>query len=395
MDKEFLRTAPKKLALDNVDREKGILHNVEIIRVGEAKGHGHSVDSEFIHSTVVLGNKSKEIKARFGHPNMSDEALGKQVGIFKNFRVDGDRAIADLHLSASSKVSPNGNYYDYILQHAEENPTHFGNSIVFSPGRRYKRDKKGKKTIPSDHAKYEDYQKIKGPEYLEIKELHGSDLVDEPAATKNLFSAQLNQEIIAVQFTKFLDENPEAFPNVKKYFGDVPQLQPFIEKYSTYKSKIEDMSVMDMLAKISNKLDQKVGFKATDPEKPEIEPTPENEDGGEDSEEQNDSALAAENADLKKQLAALQTAKAKDDKAIEGKLSVLMGRVEELQGSPKFSHTKVAGDEQGAATLATEAASSGSVSGLAGNNAFLNQPKEYFSSLTEWDKQAQIAAKTE
>ena len=40
----------------SVDHEKGIIYGAKIIQVGEAKGHGMFVDSEFIDKVEELGN---------------------------------------------------------------------------------------------------------------------------------------------------------------------------------------------------------------------------------------------------------------------------------------------------------------------------------------------------
>jgi hypothetical protein len=65
-----------------IDADAKILRDVEIIRVGDARGHGETIDLQFVQDTVVLGNAAiKGVKCRFGHPNdCASEPLGTFLG---------------------------------------------------------------------------------------------------------------------------------------------------------------------------------------------------------------------------------------------------------------------------------------------------------------------------
>lgn len=245
-----------------VDRENGIIYGVQIIREGEAKGHGISLpnggeyeyhplmlDMFFLEKIVGFGSQHKNgTKSRYNHPNMSVGAFGTMIGRFYDYRIEGKAAYADLHLSEAAKTSPNGNLYEYVLDMAENESEHFGNSIHFSDdGNLYVKNKKGERRRVEFRMKGWDSIEIlveEGDDLVLWNEkdysfefynipvtLHASDLVDDPAATDGLFSAQLNSKAFAVQITNFLDANPEIWGFVEKH---PDKLQPFLEKYRAY-----------------------------------------------------------------------------------------------------------------------------------------------------------------
>jgi hypothetical protein len=247
-----------------VDRDAGVINGVQIVREGEARGHGVMLDADFISDVSSLGNEKQEgLKSRFNHPAMSSGALGTYLGKFRNFRVDGTATYADLHLDASAKSTPSGNLYEYILNLAESAPDAFGNSISFQDdGNLYVKNREtgekhaleydwgwdddedwssaeektnmarkvrvGEKLVDYDKAIYTE------DKYVIISFLHASDLVDDPAATDGLFSSQVNSHAFAVQASNFLDANPEIWDFVERH---PEKLQPFFEKYKAYSER--------------------------------------------------------------------------------------------------------------------------------------------------------------
>jgi hypothetical protein len=210
-----------------VDKEKGIIYGVKMVSEGEAKGHGVMLNKDFIKQTVKLGNAEKRgVKARFGHPNMCSTALGTYLGVYKNIRhVEGDQdhAIGDLYLSDTAKKTPNGNYYDYILDLADKEPDKFGSSIAFL----------------GDEFEDKDIM------FATIEQLFATDLVDSPAATEGLF----DNTSLASRVTEFLNENEEIFKIIDKK----PEIiEEFLTKYKNY-------TKMD-LTKIKKKLLGALGF---------------------------------------------------------------------------------------------------------------------------------------
>ena len=248
-----------------ISKERGVIEGVSVTTVGEAKGHGVNLDSEFVATVVEMGNEKRQgLKARYGHPNMSSTALGTFLGRFKNFRQDGDQARADLFLSNEAKDTPQGNLYDYVVGMAENEPDMFGTSIVFTPGREYKRDEKGEKvyhpgwsadedeTGAEHDARRDKWRETPGPLFIECAELHGCDAVDEPAANDGLFS-KFSMETVAGQVTQFLDLHPQVWTAIETNpaiiealgrYGD--KMDGFVARYRDYRgTKIRGIDMSD------------------------------------------------------------------------------------------------------------------------------------------------------
>jgi hypothetical protein len=193
MSKYFLSEPVYHQAVSQIDRENGIIHGVTVAKAGPARGHEGMLDNTFLLQLVEMANSRPQgIKARFGHPNMCSTALGTYLGRFHNYAFNGNAVIADLHLDPSSKSSPNGNLFDYVLNMADTNPDMFGASLVFESAEFEVTDKVTDGKV----------NKIK---FFRLKELRATDIVDDPAATDGLFSA----ETLPARATAFLDDNPE------------------------------------------------------------------------------------------------------------------------------------------------------------------------------------------
>jgi len=210
------------ISKSNVDSEAGIIKNVVIVNAGLDKC-GDNIDSTFLNQIAEQGkSQSQGVKARFGHPNMCDDALGTYIGRYKNFSISGNSVIADLHLDQTAKESPKGDLYSYVLKMAVANPDMFGNSIVFSPDE------------PAMAEEKNDSGDTITKEYIRCKAFIASDVVDSPAATNSLFKSETD---FAAKATDFLDNNSEIFELLHK---SPNLLTEFLTKYSNYKSQMEN-----------------------------------------------------------------------------------------------------------------------------------------------------------
>jgi hypothetical protein len=198
----------------NIDRELGIIHGVTIAQIGPAKGHGGFIDRTFLLQIVDnAAAKTAGIKARFGHPNMCSQALGTYLGRFKNYSYLGDKVNADLYLDDTARSTPGGDLFTYILDMAEKNPDMFGASIVFEIA---------DSVFIKENLDGKEVEK----EYFRLKDLRATDIVDEPAATDGLFSANTFPAIA----TQFLDENPEILELI---FSKPDSINEFLSNYIT------------------------------------------------------------------------------------------------------------------------------------------------------------------
>ena len=245
MSSGFFRMKPV-----GVDRELNVIEGVSVVTLGEAKGHGVHLDSEFLDEVTRLGaDRKMGIKCRFGHPNMCNEALGTHLGWFKNFTRDGDQVRADLHISEAADHSPKGELGKYLLEMAESEENAFGTSIVFTPGNTYRKNSNGEKfqrnenvtefgadvwyTDQTGHRLSEDEEGWLGQElYVECKELSACDAVDEPAANEGLFSADTyGQGEIAAQLTEFFDLHPQIADIALNNPDAVEVFRTFLSRY--------------------------------------------------------------------------------------------------------------------------------------------------------------------
>jgi hypothetical protein len=213
MMKQYYLSEPIfKIPVSQIDHENGIIKGVTVARIGPARGHGGEIDKTFLLQLVDQANLSKAgIKARFGHPNMCSTALGTYLGRFHNYSFNGNAVTADLHLDNSSKTTPNGNLFDYVLTMAESNPDMFGASISFESN-------------AFETAEIEVEGTKKTVNYFRLKELRATDIVDDPAATNGLFSA----DTLPGQATTFLDQNPEL---TELIFSKPESVIEFLQSY--------------------------------------------------------------------------------------------------------------------------------------------------------------------
>lgn len=225
--------------LGEIDKEKEVLHDVQITLEGEALGHGVWLDREFCEAVAAAGNETGDVglKVRYGHPAMCSDAIGTELGRAKNFRVvdlereiDGKKVkcagvLADIHLLKSAHSAPQGDIATHVLEVAAEDPKQFGQSIVFTyadwvvkdaGGVRHSYNKEcieGRECTDPDGKKckarksYSDWlaQSADGREYAVLGKLHGSDFTDTPAATDGIFSAGS----LAEEAGDMLDEHPQ------------------------------------------------------------------------------------------------------------------------------------------------------------------------------------------
>ena len=118
-----------------VDKENRRITGFVVTSIGPALGHGERIDEESLRQVVAMGNGSEgsagPIRARMDHPPRGDmtveNPLSKLLGRPMNFRIDGDRVIADLQLLSVSAAPES----DRLLDLALEAPDLFGASLVF------------------------------------------------------------------------------------------------------------------------------------------------------------------------------------------------------------------------------------------------------------------------
>ena len=231
MEQRWFKSEPLALTIDreNIDRDAGIIRNVIMAQAGPAKGHGVWLEESFIDQLVAYDQKhfsTNGLKARFGHPAMSDTTMGTQMGYFRNFRKEGTAAVADLHLLEAADKSPSKpGMREWMLSMAEEATDFVMSSIVFNPSGGYQYspetgervDFEGN-TPPFERERvFVDFDATKGAAH------YYTDLVESGAATDKLFSTQFNRDKFAVRVVEFLEENDDVLQFIRSNFERIIQ----------------------------------------------------------------------------------------------------------------------------------------------------------------------------
>lgn len=178
---DFLRTSPLYHRVGKVDREANVIFGCKLIQTGPVNDERpFIIDQGTLSQVLTFARMAKKgLKARFTHPNLCSDGLGRHLGRWKNFRQNGEAIFADLHLAQTSFSTPHGNLGGYVLDMAENDPESFGVSIAARIADQTKEalnawDGSPEKTIP-----------------YRMSALNAADVVGDPAATRGgLFSIE-------------------------------------------------------------------------------------------------------------------------------------------------------------------------------------------------------------
>jgi hypothetical protein len=214
-----------------------IIEGVSVISVGEAKGHGLFVDRITLQEVKACAESyAGGVKVNLDH----GAGIKDIVGFCDNFRIIGEKLVADLNLLQNAERK------DYVLEIAEKLPDTFGISIAFSGPVR----------------------EIDGKRFASCEELYSADLVQTPAANPTgLFSFEA--KAVDKNLTNMEDEKTQAEEIVKEDEIDIADILSRLSALETafgdYKNKMEEKPEEKMaeekkdeeseMSKLSAKLD--------------------------------------------------------------------------------------------------------------------------------------------
>ncbi|MFH1385115.1 MAG: hypothetical protein ABIH47_09185 [Candidatus Omnitrophota bacterium] len=192
-----------------VVREKNMISSFAVVTKGVTKDSRGEFDEAALDMIVELGNQSKiGVKSRFGHPNMSNTALGTFLGRVKNFTRDGDIVRADLCIDETAFSTPDGDLASYVMNLAESDPEAFGASMViyWDEEKREEKDEQGNEKPP----------------FIRVQKLFSVDVVDDPAANDGFFGTAFFSDGVkpSAEMTAFLDtflSHPDAVDKVAMF----------------------------------------------------------------------------------------------------------------------------------------------------------------------------------
>jgi hypothetical protein len=132
-----------------VDRERGIIYGRVLAEKGPFKspGRGEFDDLSLDLITELAKEHPKGLKARFTHPALSSDGLGKFLGRDRNIRRDGDKVRGDTYLDPTAlQTPPDGGGKPlgvYVMDLATSDPDALSSSLVLKTKREYRQDDDG------------------------------------------------------------------------------------------------------------------------------------------------------------------------------------------------------------------------------------------------------------
>ncbi len=186
----LLRIGPSRIAggKPGVDRTggdfgAGLIRKAVVITEGEAKGHDLWIDRTMLGQVRDAIDESREgVKARFTHPSLSGDGLGKGLGRYRNATHEAGVVRADLHIFEAAHNAPDGDLAGYVMDLAEEDSRVFGNSIA------YQADRDAEDTFVRLHSSREgeyqspDASNEQNHPHARLARLRAVDVVDDPAS---------------------------------------------------------------------------------------------------------------------------------------------------------------------------------------------------------------------
>lgn len=173
-----------------VDRNSRVISGVSVVTSGvEAVGHGIYTDLRTLETVKLCADEFADgvrVKANHG------TGVGSIIGSLKNFRIDGDKLIGDLHLLENHELTPR------IMELAAEMPSIVGLSISFS----------------------QTLEKIGGKQYARCEDLFSVDLVDRPAANPSGLFQRVDSPPQGMDSKSLLTRFKEFVSGVEKEIGE-------------------------------------------------------------------------------------------------------------------------------------------------------------------------------
>ncbi len=218
-DAALFRTQATREIPARVDRKASIIYGANLMQLGDINDNRpFSVDQKTLQQAQELASRSGNgLKARYTHPNMSNDGMGSYLGRWKNLRIEGDKLRGDLHIADAAFSSPQGDLATYVMDLAESDPEAFGVSLHVQ-------------NDMMNLKQWEDSGSDDKPERwpMRFTGVRAGDIVDHPAATRGgLFSMDADLRNLPAQATSLLHT----------YFGDAPEsavrarIDAFLSRY--------------------------------------------------------------------------------------------------------------------------------------------------------------------
>jgi hypothetical protein len=179
-----------KFRSNTVSETEGVMYEVSLLQIGEAKGHDILVDESSLTSALEALRGSPKLPAFLTHSGalVSDRLL-QQVGYFMDFFIDDGKLKASKFVALDSFKEGQPQEYRKLFDIALNIPETFGVSLVFEAELAWK---VGDKEIVSNERPSESSE---DKPYVRFVEIQSADFVDTPAANEEgLFQTYKNSK---------------------------------------------------------------------------------------------------------------------------------------------------------------------------------------------------------
>jgi hypothetical protein len=199
-----------------VDRDSGTMSGVALISVGAALGHGLFVDQDSIDGIMEI-LEDERLPAYITHRGaLFEDRLTREIGMFDNFRIEGDRLLADFQAFDSFRED-DSRKFNRLFEMAEKMPERFGLSIVFTADSVWATPEGDVDTLEKPEDAIFEFPSIR------VEEVSSADFVDSPAANErglfskidNVKSIKMTKAQLSEQVDALLSEKAEAATHIE------------------------------------------------------------------------------------------------------------------------------------------------------------------------------------
>ena len=232
--------------LKQVDRETGRMEGVSLISVGEAKGHETFVDEDSLDTALDYLQDAERLPAYITHRGaIFDDRLTREIGIFDNFRIEGEQLKADFQAFDSFREDESRKF-NRLFELAEKMPERFGLSIVFAGTKAWATDDGDMPFDPMEDIP--DEANFAFPS-IRVQEVSSADFVDSPAANERGLFSKIDIKPISKMTKLELSEKNDALEAEKIELSKrVDELTAKVEAFDALSAEKDELDA-DLTAK--------------------------------------------------------------------------------------------------------------------------------------------------
>lgn len=246
MEQQTFAFGVQDITESKVDKDAGTMADVSLISVGPALGHGLFVDDKSLE-TIEDELDDKKLPAYITHRGaLFEDRLTREIGMFENFRIEGDRLLADFQAFESFRED-DSRKYNRLFEMAEKMPERFGLSIVFSATSAW--------ATPDGDIELDEKPEDALFEFpsIRVEEVSSADFVDSPAANqRGLFSKIDKPTTNKMTKAQLTEKNDELVAEAEALEAKLDDIQKQLDEHADEESKMEEVATENEKLKEEN-----------------------------------------------------------------------------------------------------------------------------------------------